>query len=74
MKKLLRSVGAPSKKALAVFVGSFATSSAFAIESEQITAAFEAGEGVMTTVVTGLIAMAAIAVGVGLVLSLMKKS
>ena len=74
MKKLIRNGQTLARKAAFVATGAMAASSASALDSADITTAFEGGNEAMTAVVGGLIAMAAIAVGVGLVLGLMRKS
>lgn len=74
MKKLIRNGQTLARKAGFVAVGVAGSSSALAIETAEVTSAFESGNAAMTVVVAGLIGLAAVAVGIGLVLGLMKKS
>lgn len=58
----------------AVAVGTIAASPAFAIETGVIETAMTDGQSAVTTVVGGLIALVAVMVGVGIVMSLMKRA
>jgi hypothetical protein len=62
------------KSGAAIAVGSVAASPAFAIDTTAVETAFTDGNSAVTTVVGGLIAMTAIMLGIGIVLSLMKRS
>ena len=74
MKKLIRNGQTLARKAGFIAVGAAASSSAFAIETADIEAAFETGSVSVGTVVTGLISLAAIGVGIGLIMGLLRKS
>ncbi len=77
MKQTLRALGAPSQKALAVFVGTVASSAALADGTDTVTTkvdtALTSGTDIVTTVVVGVVGIAAIALGLSMVLGLFKK-
>tara|TARA_R110000868_G_scaffold34671_1_gene125012 strand:+ start:3779 stop:3991 length:213 start_codon:yes stop_codon:yes gene_type:complete len=62
------------KTGAAIAVGAVVASPAFAIDVTDIDAGFTSGTAAVTTVVGGLIALTAVMLGIGIVLSLMKRS
>lgn len=74
MKNLLITA---QKNAKGVFVATgavMASSATYALDTTDITAAMASGNTAVTTTAAGLIALVAIVVGVGMVISLMKRS
>jgi len=74
MKKITQRLKGAARKAAFAVAGSAASAGAFALETTDIEAAMSSGETAYGTVVAGVIALAAIGVAVGLVLSMMKRT
>ena len=70
LKKVARENAARSG---ALVVGTLAGSSAFAIDAVPVTAAFDDANATYAVAVTALIALVAIGVGVGMIVSMMRK-
>ena len=67
----LKKVG---KNVVSVAAGTFATASAFAVDhSAAINAAYTDGNTNVTAAVVGIIALAAVAVGIGLIIAMFKR-
>ena len=68
-------IGQKSKHIAAVVLGTFALSpAAYALETAAIDTAFEDGTTAVATVVAGVIGLTALALGIGLIMSLMKRA
>ncbi|WP_221794608.1 major capsid protein [Oceanobacter mangrovi] len=77
MKKLIQNGRAVAKKSAAVALGTVtmaASSGAFAIDTADIATSFTEGNTAVTTVVAGLIGLVGVMLGVGIVMSLMKRA
>ena len=74
MKKLIRNGRALTRQAGFLALGAVAAAPASADVAESIGAALELGTTNVTTVVVGIVGIAAIALGLSIILGLMRKS
>ena len=74
MKNQLKNIAKKGSLALTAITAASVSTMAFAIDDATVTSAFDAGSTSVGVAVTGLVALVAVVVGIGMVISLLKRA